>query len=503
MSPFSARELLRRAGVTTVEGCWGPDVPVTVLTDDSREVIPGAMFAAVPGNRADGARFIEAAVAAGATAVLTERNVPVPAGVLALQVPDVRVALARVAATYYGVGTGGPRVLRLVGITGTNGKTTTAWLLRSILQAAGRRPALLGTVEYDLISRRCKAPLTTPGSIQVCRLLAEAADAGATDAVLEVSSHALDQHRCDGLAFAAGVFTNLTGDHLDYHQTMDRYLAAKRRLFAGLDAEAVAVVNADDPAWERMLTGCAARRTLRYGIDHATVEVCARGLELSRRGSRFIVEGAGPALEVGLPLIGRHNVHNALAAAAGAAALGIPPTAIRTGLEGLGGVPGRLERVEPPGCPFTVLVDYAHTDDALEHVLSVLRPLTPGRLICVFGCGGDRDRTKRPRMAAVVERNADLAVVTNDNPRSERPEAIIDEILLGFSAKPRCRVEVCPDRREAIERALTEAGPGDTVLIAGKGHEDYQLVGDQVLHFDDRETARAWLAASRMAEHVA
>ena len=558
--------LCARAGVSLVADQAVPGVKVSSLTDDSRRVGPGTCFVAVAGTETDGHRYVRSAVEAGAAVVIVEREVELPANACVLRVADTRLALARLAAVHYGLAPGGTRPMRLIGITGTNGKTTVAWMLRSILRAAERRCALLGTVEYDLITRRARAPLTTPGTLELCRLLAEAADAGASEAVLEVSSHALDQQRCAGLDFAAGVFTNLSGDHLDYHGTTERYFEAKRKLFEHLDETAQAVTNADDERGAAIVSDTRAR-VVRYGLSSltsASVDVTVRELDLSLGGSRFVLvfrqpltsgwhgpaktgrgeerdaashPDHGPAeldratptrsptspglpvrseqfehwgrseqeLAVNLPLVGEHNVMNALAAAATAWALKVPPEAIRAGLEQLTGVPGRLERVEPSGCSFSVFVDYAHTDDALAHVLAVLRGLTQGKLICVFGCGGNRDRSKRPRMAAAVGRLADLALVTSDNPRHEEPEAIIREILPGFEHATRCRVEVCVARREAIATALAQAQPGDTVLIAGKGHEDYQLIGDEVLPFDDREVARACLrkVASGMAEGAA
>jgi len=343
-----------------------------------------------------------------------------------------------------------------------------------------------------------RAPLTTPGAIDLCRHLSNAAEAGATHGILEVSSHALDQCRTDGLFFDVAAFTNFSGDHLDYHGTSEAYLAAKRRLFERLDEHAVAIVNADDPAG-RTMAGATAARVIRYGLGASEPDVRARIVSADRRACEFVLCGLGLELLLRCPLAGRHNVSNALAAATIALSLGIGSDAIRRGIEDLAHVPGRLERVSSDACPFDVYVDYAHTDDALDNVLSVLRPLTKGRLICVFGCGGDRDRSKRPRMAAAVARYADVAYVTSDNPRTEKPEAIIEQILPGFVGQSRCAVQVDAERRQAIEVAIEGADAGDTVLIAGKGHEDYQLVGAQVLHFDDREVARECLARLAVA----
>jgi UDP-N-acetylmuramyl-tripeptide synthetase len=498
----SLPELFARAGVCAIGGGDIPSATITSLTDDSRSVRSGACFVAIRGVGRDGHDFVPSALTSGAAAIVVERDGPTPQGVAVVHVADTRVALAKLAAAFYGLRDDAGSPLCVVGVTGTNGKTTVAWLLRSILRAAGRSPAMLGTVEYDLLGERRPAPLTTPGSIELCRHLATARSAGATHAVLEVSSHALDQHRCDGLAFAAGVFTNLTGDHLDYHKTMDAYLAAKRRLFEMLDPSAVAVVNVDDPMGKSLVKSTRAPATT-YGIESPTADVRASVRGMDRRGTHFVLHGRSMELPLHTPLIGRHNVLNALAAAATAEAIGVSAEAIRSGLEGVSGVPGRLQRAEPPGWPYSVFVDYAHTDDALANVLRTLRPLTTEELRCVFGCGGDRDRTKRPRMAATVGELADVAYVTSDNPRTEDPHAIIDEILRGFGPSVACRIVVDVDRKRAIESALAEAEAGDTVLIAGKGHETYQLVGDSVLPFDDVEVARKWMDAAALTEAVA
>jgi UDP-N-acetylmuramoyl-L-alanyl-D-glutamate--2,6-diaminopimelate ligase len=497
----SLPELFARAGLCAI---GGPILSATItsLTDDSRSVTSGSCFVAIRGVGRDGHDFVPAAAKSGAAVIVVERDIPAPRGVALVRVADTRVALAKLAAAFYGLRDDAGSPLCVVGVTGTNGKTTVAWLLRSILQAAGYSPAMLGTVEYDLLGERRPAPLTTPGSIELCRHLATAREAGATHAVLEVSSHALDQHRCDGLRFAAGVFTNLTGDHLDYHRTMDAYFSAKRRLFEMLDPSAVAVVNLDDPRGKSLVKSTRASVTT-YGIETQMADVRASVGAMDRRGTHFVLHGRTMELPLHTPLIGRHNVLNALAAAATAEAIGVSAEAIRSGLESVSGVPGRLQRAEPPGWPYSVFVDYAHTDDALANVLRTLRPLTTGTLRCVFGCGGDRDRTKRPRMAATVGELADVAYVTSDNPRSEDPHEIIDEILHGFSPSDECSIVVDVDRKRAIESALAEAEAGDTVLIAGKGHETYQLVGDKVLPFDDVEVARKWMDAAVLAEAVA
>jgi UDP-N-acetylmuramoyl-L-alanyl-D-glutamate--2,6-diaminopimelate ligase len=496
MSGRPLLDLLRRAGI---EISNPQDFRATVIqevTDDSRNVRPGSCFVAVRGAGSDGHEFLEAAAKAGALAMVVERDPPAPWNARCIRVADTRIVLAKLAAAFYGLDRQGRPIHPLVGVTGTNGKTTVAWLIRSIYHAAGRSAVMLGTVEYDLAGQRRPAGLTTPGAVELCRLLAEARDAGATHAVMEVSSHALDQGRCAGLAFDAAVFTNLTGDHLDYHRSMESYAAAKRRLFESLSADGVAVVNTEDSWTPQMVRGTRAR-VVGYGFSSETADVIARIQQLRADGSCWVITGPDFELNITNALVGRHNVLNAVAAAATAWALGFPPKVIREGIESVRGVPGRLQRVEPPGHLFTVLVDYAHTDDALRNVLDAVRGLTPGRLICVFGCGGDRDRGKRPRMAAVAAVKADVVFVTSDNPRTEQPMAIINDILPGFGPKPSCRIEVEPDRRSAIQMAIADARPGDTVLIAGKGHETYQIVGHDILPFDDAEEAQTCLGLRR------
>ncbi len=473
---------------------------VARVCDDSRNVCPGAVFVALRGTARDGREFIEQARQRGALAIIGEalpgevgtaaaapaEHAAMPyeaeAGKLTLITPDARLALARLAARYFGLERQSPR---LIGVTGTNGKSTTVFMATSILRSAGKRCGMLGTVQYDLCSRTVTADMTTPGPLELCGYLAECRDSGAEFATLEVSSHALDQKRSDGLRFAAAGFTNLTGDHLDYHRTMEAYAEAKARLFAGLQADAVAVVNADDPAAQRMVRDCRAR-VVRYGLDSAA-EVHARITRETLRGTLYRMHIDGHDLVLENAIVGRHNVYNALCAAALAHGCGVGLEAIEKGLAAVRNIPGRLQRVPCGG--FDVFVDYAHTDDALRNVLRVLRPLTRRRLIAVFGCGGDRDRSKRPRMARAAAEFADAIIVTSDNPRTEHPEAIIQEILSGFDESARRRVTVEADRRVAIQVALTCAQPGDCVLIAGKGHENYQIIGREKISFDDVDVA--------------
>lgn len=485
--------LWRRAGLQSVSPLTHlPDVEISSLADDSRSVTPGALFVAVPGRKVDGHDYIDKATAAGAAAVVVEREIAARAEVPCIRVPDARLALSYLAGAFYGVGGAAGRGMKLVGITGTNGKTTVSWLLRSILRSAGHPTALIGTVEYDLVSKKLSAPLTTPGPIQLCRHLADAAEAGATHAILEVSSHALDQRRTDGLNWSVGVFTNLSGDHLDYHGSMESYARAKRRLFDAMAPGTTAVVNGDD-AMTDAAVGDTRASVVRFGMQGSGLDASAAIESMSATGAQFLLRLGGETTRVQIGLVGQHNVMNALAAAATARALGMPLDAIRSGLEGAPQIPGRLESVCMNGSGFSVLVDYAHTDDALRNALRAVRPITNGRVRCVFGCGGDRDRGKRPRMAAAVEDLADVAYVTSDNPRTEDPQRIIRDVLTGFRMLPREEIRVDADRRRAIELAITEAEPGDTVLIAGKGHEDYQILGDRVVHFDDVEVARACL----------
>ena len=446
---------------------------IAAVTQDSETVAPGALFCCVAGERADGHDFAPAAVAAGAVALLGQRFVDVGARVPQVLVDDVRSAMARVAAALYGHPS---RRLAVVGVTGTNGKTTTTHLLRAVLEADGRRAAVIGTLSSGAPrSDGRSGPGTTPEAPELQRHLGELADAGFDAVAMEVSSHALVQHRVDAVQFAVAVFTNLSQDHLDYHGTMEDYFAAKSALFDP-DRAAVAVANADDP-WGRRLLEAPRLPTRPFALADAV------GLRLDRTGSTFRWEGE----PVRLRIPGLANVANALAAAAAARELGVGAAAVAAGLSGAAGVPGRNEAVDR-GQPFTVLVDYAHTPDGLEQALAGARGTAgPGRVLVVFGCGGDRDRAKRPLMGEVATRLADVAVLTSDNPRSEDPAAIIDQVRAGV-ARPEVLV-VEPDRRAAIALALTRARPCDVVVIAGKGHETTQIVGHRVIPFDDRVVA--------------
>ncbi|MGQ0562756.1 MAG: UDP-N-acetylmuramoyl-L-alanyl-D-glutamate--2,6-diaminopimelate ligase [Gemmatimonadota bacterium] len=453
----------------------GADVPLTGITDDSRNVSAGTIFCAWHGTARDSHDFVAAAAQAGAAAAIVERLVSA-AAIPQLVVKDGRRAAAVAASVLYGT----PEAkLTIAGVTGTNGKTTTAWIMRYLL-CARYSVALIGTLgifmpDGTLISES----LTTPGPVELARLLSTLVDQGVTAISMEVSSHALDQGRVQALRFDAAVFTNLTRDHLDYHGTVAAYLDAKRSLVGLLRPGGAAVINADDAAWEGLAD--TAPRALRFTIADRPAELRAQDIAGSAEGTRFVLSEGGETAIVNLPLIGDYNVQNALGAAGACLALGYELPEVARLLSSVPQVPGRLEKIHSD--EFTVLRDYAHTPDALERVLQTLRPITTGRLVVLFGAGGDRDRGKRPEMGEIAQRLADVAIVTSDNPRTENPEAIIDEITAGMRTGEYVRVA---NRREAIAIALELARPGDVVLLAGKGHETYQIIGSQRVDFDER-----------------
>jgi UDP-N-acetylmuramoyl-L-alanyl-D-glutamate--2,6-diaminopimelate ligase len=459
-----------------------PPVEVTALAYDNRLVTPGTLFFCVPGFTRDGHGFAPDAIARGASALVVQR--PLGLGVPEVLVDDVRAAMAPAAAAINGDPTA---ALRAVGITGTNGKTTTAFLVRGLLEAAGRRTGLVGTVTAVVGGEERAMVRTTPEAIDLQRMFAEMRDAGDEAVVMEVSSHALQLHRADAIHWAVAIFTNLTQDHLDFHPTMEDYFLAKRRLFE--TGPEVAVINVDDPYGMRLAYDFP--DAIRIGIDSLHAGVRARGIESDATGSRFTVDG----LELQSPLPGRFNVLNVLGAVAAVRALGVDDATIADGLAHAVRVPGRFEPIDE-GQPFAVLVDYAHTPDSLDNVLRTARPLATGRVVVVFGAGGDRDRAKRPLMGAVACDHADVVIVTSDNPRNEDPEAIIGEILHGCGAG----VEVEVDRRLAIEKAIAMAEPGDIVVVAGKGHEQGQEFEDgRKIPFDDVMVAREALRVRLVA----
>ncbi|MBM3778906.1 MAG: UDP-N-acetylmuramoyl-L-alanyl-D-glutamate--2,6-diaminopimelate ligase [Acidimicrobiia bacterium] len=475
------------------------DAPATAITLDSRTVTPGSVFVAVPGRNADGADFATDALAAGAAVVVAERPAPAGVGQPWLVVPDARAALSALAAELHGH----PSLeMTVVGVTGTNGKTTTAYLLAAIFEAAGLRCGLLGTVAYRLGAEQQPATRTTPEAPDVHALMRRMADAGCGTAVLEVSSHALAMRRVDHTRFGAAVFTNLTRDHLDYHVSMEAYFAAKRRLFELLPSGAPGLVNLDDPRGQEL--AAMPGRRITYALTRPA-DITPGPLSTSLDGLAFDARTPAGTVRIRSRLVGRPNASNVLAAVGTAVALGIPRDAIERGVAGLQAVPGRFQLVSGPGDDVAVLVDYAHTDDALRGLLETARGLTHGRLITLFGCGGDRDRSKRPLMGMVAARLSDLVIVTSDNPRTEDPARVIEEVLRGARAEERqggAELLSLVDRREAIHEAIRRARPGDMVLVAGKGHETTQEIAGRSVPFDDVAVAGEALAARRVESRV-
>jgi UDP-N-acetylmuramoyl-L-alanyl-D-glutamate--2,6-diaminopimelate ligase len=450
------------------------EVGIGGLSYRSEDAGQGSLFFCVPGTTLDGHDFAVDAISRGAVALVVERWLPIEA--TQVLVPSVREAMGPLSAAFYGRPAD---AMTMVGVTGTNGKTTTTYVLESVFRAADLVPGVVGTTGVRIDGRPMPFPRTTPEAPDLQRLLAEMRDEGIGAVAMEVSSHGLDQHRVGGVRFACAVFTNLSQDHLDYHASMDAYFAAKARLFTP-EISARAVVNVDDPAGRRLLGR--GLPTITFGIGDATAEVRATDVRATHEGIAFRVDG----VEIRSSLRGRFNVANCLAALATARALGISDAVAIRGIEAVRGVPGRVEALDA-GQDFLVMVDYAHTPDSLENVLRTARSLTPSRVIVAFGCGGDRDRAKRPLMGRVATTNADLTVITSDNPRNEDPGAIIREIAAGAVGGGRYVIE--PDRRAAIRTAVTEARTGDVVVIAGKGHETYQELADRTIAFDDRTVA--------------
>jgi len=496
MPPMKALDAAARFGL--------PDPPAgihfTGITEDSRRVRPGFAFAAAAGEHADGHDFAAQAAAAGAVLIIGERTgLTEFEGLPYWSVPNARQTVGLLAHALAGDPT---ESMTVIGITGTNGKTSTALLLRAILEKAGHKTAVFGTLGYEWAGARHEARLTTPFGEDLATLFAEARAAGCTHAVMETSSHALDQDRVAGIAFDAAAFTNLTQDHLDYHPAMEDYLEAKLKLFRALPAEGgFGVVNRDDPVAQAFLNATPAK-CYTYGQDAGKgIDCHAIAVKAGTRESVLDAHTPWGELTIRSRLLGRHNVANTLCAVALAGGLGIPLPVIAEGVASLAAVPGRFEQIEG-GQPFTVVVDYAHTEDGLRNVLHAARAIVEGQLICVFGCGGDRDRGKRPKMGQAAAELADFAIVTSDNPRTEDPARIILDIEAGMQKSGKRKGDdylAIVDRREAIHEGIARARAGDVVLIAGKGHEDYQILGTERIHFDDREVALDALKARGLA----
>ncbi|MFZ5596336.1 MAG: UDP-N-acetylmuramoyl-L-alanyl-D-glutamate--2,6-diaminopimelate ligase [Bacillota bacterium] len=482
------KELVRDIDVLNIKG--DDTVEIKGIAYDSRSVRPGFLFVAVKGLKADGHDYVDAAIQSGAPAVLVQRPVAVPPGVALVQTGDTRKGLGLVSARFYGHPS---QRLRLIGVTGTNGKTTTTHLIAALYRAAGRKTGLVGTVGNYVGDRRLEVSHTTPESADLQKLFGLMVEEGVSVAVMEVSSHALALERVAGCEYDVAVFTNLTQDHLDFHRDMDDYFEAKSRLFRGVGGGVkkwpkYIVVNADDPYSAKIAAGDGVS-LVSYGLSEGA-DFRATDIKVMGQGSSFNIESrAFGTVRLNMKLTGLFNVYNTLAAYAVGVTGGLSPSLVRDSLESVSGVPGRFQLVDC-GQDFSVVVDYAHTPDGLENVLKAARAIASGKVIAVFGCGGDRDRTKRPVMGEIAGRYSDFPIITSDNPRTEDPEQIIRDVEEGLKKSARDgKYLVIPDRREAIRAAVGRAGSGDMVVIAGKGHEDYQIVGTVKHHFDDREEA--------------
>jgi UDP-N-acetylmuramoyl-L-alanyl-D-glutamate--2,6-diaminopimelate ligase len=457
------------------------------LCDDSRIVESGDIFVAVKGPNVDGHDFIPQVLAKGAKFIVCQSSssvvIPAKAGIQVITVPDSSLALAVLAQA----ANGNPaEKLTNLAVTGTKGKTTVTFLVRSCFRAAGEKCGLIGTVIYDTGIDVSPAPLTTPDCLTIAKSQSQMLKAGAKYMVIEASSHALDQNRVAAINFKAAAFTNLTGDHLDYHKTTENYLAAKSKLFAMLSPDATAVLNKQSPFAEQIIQ-CTKAKVIWFAVDEEA-DLSAEIHSIDDSGTTFTIQYQGQSIRIKTPLLGRFNVANHLAAAGLCLSAGLDLKTVARGLSSLDAIPGRLENIKSDA-PFTVLVDFAHTDDALDNVLSTLKPLCKARLIVVFGCGGDRDKTKRPRMAKVVEKYADMAIVTSDNPRTENPDDIISQIVAGLKDPASPKIKIEPDRKKAIALAIESAKKNDVIIIAGKGHENYQIIGKQKFPFSDQQMA--------------
>jgi len=493
---LKARDLINSIGSYTSSSPF-EDFPVRGVSCNSGEVQDGFIFVAIRGTHEDGHKFIDEAIRKGAKAVVVQGSgfpstslgtgrVQGSGKISFIIVEDTRQALAKLAAEFSGRPS---RKIKVIGVTGTNGKTTVTYLIEAILQEAGFSPGVIGTVNYRFKDKIIPSKNTTPGPVEIQSLLADMARDGLEYALMEVSSHALDQERIGEIAFHSAIFTNLTQDHLDYHHNLENYFQAKTKLFKNLLPESFAIVNNDD-AYADRLKGLTRAKVITYGIER-NCDISAENIRSDIAHSEFSVLGRKD-LAMTSHLIGRHNIYNMLASIAWALSEGIKPEIIKSAIQKFSLVPGRMEQITCPG--FYIFVDYAHTEDALNNALRTLRPFSQGRLIVVFGCGGERDKTKRPKMGYTVTELADYAVITNDNPRSEDPQEIINDIKKGIQKENFC---VIPERLQAIKESLAMAHSGDIVLIAGKGHEDYQILNNRREHFDDREAVRECLKSMK------
>lgn len=464
---------------------------IRAIAHDSRIVGPASLFIALKGAKSDGVDYLSQAIERGAVCIVKDHRHRTPSvadHVCLLEVDDTRAFLKEIAHRFYQHPSSH---VHCIGITGTNGKTTTTYLIDSILSCAGKKCGVIGTINCRFDHKMIPLDNTTPHLLDLCAYLSQMKEAGCACCAMEVSSHALEQGRVDGIDFQVGIFTNLTQDHLDYHKDMESYFMAKAKLFLSLKESATAVINIDDPFGQR-LTSMVRSKMLSYGL-HCGADVMAEHIQLGFRETSFIMSIGRDQCRITTRLVGQYNVYNILAAAAACHALGVKIEDIRQGVENMEHVPGRLESIDC-GQKFSVFVDYAHTDDALRNVLMNLRAVKKTRIILVFGCGGDRDKSKRVKMGRVASELADFSIVTNDNPRSENPQEIVERIVAGFAHD---RYLIILDRKDAITRALTMAQADDVVIIAGKGHENYQIVKDKKIHFDDRDVAKEFLLCSR------
>ncbi len=470
------------------------DVEIHNVRYDSRTVTQSDVFVAIRGLKSDGHRYLQDVIRKKVKAVIVEDDTALPdslcmhEGVVKIVVSDTRKALSRLSANYFRHPS---KEMKVIGVTGTNGKTTTTHLIASVVSAANKKPGLIGTIEYRIGDDVIDATHTTPESYELHKLLREMAGAGCSHVVMEVSSHALEQHRVDDVRFSTAVFTNLTQDHIDYHDSPEAYLQAKRRLFLLVGESATVVTNADSEYGDKIIEGTGAK-IVRYGTKNYA-DIKAASIRTSMKSTTFMINHNDVETEISSPLIGQFNVSNILAAYAAAYAEQFDVPAIKKGIEQLRGVRGRFETVVAPQ-GWSAVIDYSHTPDALENVLNAIHKIKPeqGRVTTVFGCGGDRDRAKRPVMGTIAQRLSDRIIVSSDNPRTEDPESIIDDIMEGIDTSTNVYRE--PDRRQAIELALSNAGRDDVILIAGKGHETYQVIGDTRIHFNDREIVEEWIA---------